>query len=267
LALILFLQPPLRAEYGTLSGWRPEGKLFARLMRYGLPSGLQGTLDALAFTVFLFLIGRLGDVELAATSIAFTLNLVAFMPMMGTAQAVAILVGQRLGQDRPDLAERTTWTGCGLAWGFMTAVALSYVLFPDAFLFFFRNDGDPERGGQVAAVVPVLLRFVAVYSLFDSLNLVLSFALRGAGDTRFVTVVSLALAWPVMVLPTWAAWYYGWGLYWAWTFASAYIIVLALTFWLRFREGKWKTMRVIEMAEVDDGPEAVSLPHQAISGR
>src|SRR5262249_18981898 len=195
------------------------------------------------------------------------LNLVAFMPMMGTAQAVAILVGQRLGQDRPDLAERTTWTGCRLAWGFMTAGALSYVLFPAAFLYFFHGKEGSVRAGHVAAVVPVLLRFVAVYSLFDSLNLVLSFALRGAGDTRFVTVVSLALAWPVMVLPTWAAWYHGWGLYWAWAFASAYIIVLALTFWLGFRQGKWKTMRVIEMAQAADDRESVSFAHQAISGR
>ena len=78
------------------------------------------------------------------------------------------------------------------------------------------------------------------------MSLVFSFALRGAGDTRFVTVVALGLAWPLMVLPTWAASYYGWGLYWAWAFASAYIIALALTFLLRFRTGKWKSMRVIE---------------------
>ena len=99
-------------------------------------------------------------------------------------------------------------------------------------------------------LVPVLLRFVAVYSLFDSMNLVFSFALRGAGDTRFVTVLSLALAWPLMVVPTWAAWHYGWGLYWAWTFASAYVIALGFTFLLRFRVGKWKSMRVIESAPV-----------------
>jgi len=100
----------------------------------------------------------------------------------------------------------------------------------------------------VAAAVPVLLRFVAVYSLFDSMSLVFSFALRGAGDTRFVTIMALVLAWPLMVLPTWATWYYGWGLYWAWAFASAYIIALGITFLLRFRTGKWKSMRVIEQA-------------------
>jgi MATE family multidrug resistance protein len=84
--------------------------------------------------------------------------------------------------------------------------------------------------------------------LFDSMNLVFSFALRGAGDTRFVTAVAAVMSWPVMVLPTWAAWQYGWGLYWCWAFASLYIILLALTFLARFRQGKWQAMRVIEAA-------------------
>src|SRR5205807_1303531 len=133
-----------------------------------------------------------------------------------------------------------------LAWLYMAAVVLLYVLVPEAFLYFFRS--DDEKWLRVAQFVPVLLRFVAVYSLFDSMNLIFSFALRGAGDTRFVTVVALALAWPMMVFPTWAAWKYEWGLYWAWTFASCYVVALGFTFLLRFRAGQWKTMRVIEQA-------------------
>jgi MATE family multidrug resistance protein len=215
-------------------------------MRFGFPNGVQWMLDALAFTFFLFLVGRLGDVELAATNIAFAINMVALLPMLGMGQAVCVLVGQRLGQERPELAERTTWTGFKMAWLYMAAVVLLYLLVPQAFLYFFQ--GDDEEWPLVARFVPALLRYVAVYSLFDSMSLIFSFALRGAGDTRFVTVVALALAWPLMVLPTWADWYFGWGLYWAWAFASAYIIALGLTFLFRFRVGKWKSMRVIEQA-------------------
>src|SRR5205807_7811672 len=134
-----------------------------------------------------------------------------------------------------------------LAWLYMAAVVLLYVLVPEAFLYFFRS--DDEKWLRVAQFVPVLLRFVAVYSLFDSMSLIFSFALRGAGDTRFVTIVALGLAWPLMVLPTWAAWRFGWGLAWSWGFASAYVILLAFTFLGRFRQGKWKTMRVIEPIE------------------
>lgn len=56
-----------------------------------------------------------------------------------------------------------------------------------------------------------------------------------------------------MVLPTYAAWRYGWGLYWAWAFASTYVILLALTFFLRFRQGKWRSMPVIETPSVRGG--------------
>ena len=81
--------------------------------------------------------------------------------------------------------------------------------------------------------------------------------LRGAGDTRFVTVVSIALAWPVMVLPTWLAWREGWGLEVAWSAATAYIASMAAVFVLRFRGGKWRTMKVIEAAPADpDGTPA-----------
>src|SRR5262249_14410881 len=136
--------------------------------------------------------------------------------------------------------------GFKLAWLYMAAVVLLYVFVPGVFLQFFES--RDEKWPLVAGFVPVLLRFVALYSLFDSMSLVFSFALRGAGDTRFVTIMALGLAWLLMVVPIWAVWYYGWGLYWAWAFASAYIICLALTFLFRFRTGKWKSMRVIEQA-------------------
>ena len=88
--------------------------------------------------------------------------------------------------------------------------------------------------------------------LIEDLAITARRILAGAGRRAtalvLVTIVALGLAWPLMVLPTWAAWYYEWGLYWAWGFASAYIISLALTFLLRFRAEKWKSMRVIEQA-------------------
>lgn len=254
-SLLLLFRKPYRTEFHTLAGWRFDGDLFRRLMRFGVPSGLQWMLDALAFAIFLVFVGRLGEAELAATSIAFSINMIAVLPMLGMGQAVSVLVGQRLGEDRPDLAEDSTWMGFWLAWLYMTGVAAFYVLAPEAFLRFFESE-DAAKWALVAPLVPVLLRFVAVYSLFDSMNLIFSFALRGAGDTRFVMLVMLTLAWPIMVVPTWAAWKYDWGLNWAWAFASAYIIALAITFLFRFRAGKWRSMRVIEQpAAVEPAPE------------
>jgi len=132
----------------------------------------------------------------------------------------------------------------------MGAVAVAYVTVPGLLVEPFRIAGDPTAD-EAADVARVLLRFVAAYCLFDSANLVFSFALRGAGDTRFVTLAAIGPAWLVMVGPTYLAVEYGWGLYWAWAFASAYIAVLALIFLARFVYGKWKTMRVIEAAAGD----------------
>lgn len=244
-ALALFLRPKFREEFATLRGAWPEKELFVRLMRFGIPNGLFAFLDALVFTLFVLIVGRFGQAESAATTIAFTINIFAILPPMGIGQAVEVLVGQRLGEDRPDLAERSTWTGLMFAAAIMATLGTTFVLLPQLWVAPFANHSDP-LWPTIEPLVPMLLGFVAAYCLFDSVNLTFSFALRGAGDTRFVTAVALGLSFPIMVVPTWLAWYYGWGLSWAWGFASAYVIALATTFFLRFRHGAWKSMRVIE---------------------
>lgn len=248
LALGLLLGRRYRDEFRTLTGWRLERDLFHRLMKYGGPAGAQVFLEVLVFHVFIQLVGRLGEAATAATALAFRLNMVAFLPMFGLGQAVAILVGQRLGADRPDLAERSAYTGLLWVFGYMCGIAAIYLLFPGALVGLFQGDHDPETFAAVARIVPTLLACVAVYSLADSVNVTFSFALRGAGDTRFVSLLTFALAWPIMVVPTFAVVRQGGSIYVAWVFATAYIVAMAVCFFLRFRTGKWKSMRVIEAA-------------------
>src|SRR6185295_8911387 len=94
-ALVLMLRPKFRRDFNTLGGWKPERELFGRLMKYGGPAGVQVLLDVLVFHVFVQLVGRLGEAQVAATTLTVRLNMVAFLPMMGLGQAVSILVGQR----------------------------------------------------------------------------------------------------------------------------------------------------------------------------
>jgi MATE family multidrug resistance protein len=253
-AFTLLMRKKYRETFATISGWRFDPALFKRLMRFGIPSGMQWTLDCVAFTVFVAIVGLFGETELAASGIAQRINMLAFLPMLGVGQAVAILVGQRLGENRPDLAERSANTGLKLVSVFMTVVAILFVAAPFLFIEPFHDPkADPESWNRVAETVRVLLWFIAIYSLFNSIELVYTFTLRGAGDTVFVTWVSLTLAWPIMVLPTFLAYRYGWNFYWTWGFASAYIIAIAGVFMLRFRHGKWKTMRVIEQPADSSG--------------
>ena len=100
-------------------------------MKYGGPAGAQVFLDVLVFHVFVQLVGRLGEAATAATTLTVRLNMVAFLPMMGLGQAVSILVGQRLGADRPDLAERSAYTGLQVGLRLHVRVAAIYLLFPE----------------------------------------------------------------------------------------------------------------------------------------
>jgi MATE family multidrug resistance protein len=246
--LVLFTRRKHRQEYDTLAGWRPERELFGRLMKYGGPAGMQVFLDVLVFNCFTQLVGQLGEAAMGATTLAVRLNMIAFLPMMGLGQAVCILVGQRLGEERPRIAEKSVYTGVGWAFGYMSLVAAIYLLAPRLLVSLFEGNRDPEQFAAIAAIVPTLLVCVAIYSLADGPNLTFAFALRGAGDTRFVTMVTFLLAWPIMVIPTYLVVKSGGSVYWAWVFASAHIIAMTICFWLRFRHGKWKTMRVIESA-------------------
>ena len=211
---------------------------------YGGPAGTQVFLDVLVFHLFTQMVGQLGDAAMGATTLTVRLNMIAFLPMLGLGQAVCVLVGQRLGAARPDLAERTAYTGLQWAFGYMAVVATIYLTLPTVLVSLFESDRDPENFAAVAAIVPGLLACVAIFSLADSVNLTFAFALRGAGDTWFVTLLTFALAWPIMVVPTAIVVALGASVYWAWVFATAHICAMAICFFFRFRSGQWKGMRV-----------------------
>lgn len=234
-------------KYHVLKGWRPDKELFMRLMRFGLPSGIQFCLDITSFTIFILLVGRLGTVPLVATNIAFNINFLAFMPMIGCGTAVSVLVGQYLGRNRPDMAEKSTYSGLHLTFIYMASISLAYVLVPDLFLAPFTRMNDAESYEQIHTMGVLLLRFVAVYSIFDTLNIIFSFAIKGAGDTRFVMFMMVILSWAIMVIPTYiAVVILDYGLMACWVFITAYVSVLGISFYFRFIQGKWKDMRVIE---------------------
>jgi MATE family multidrug resistance protein len=238
--------------YHTLKGWRPEKNLFLRLARFGLPSGVQFFLEMTGFTIFILLVGRMGITSLAATNIAFNINTIAFMPMIGCGIAVSVLVGQYLGKEKPELAQRSTYSGFHMTFVYMSTIAAAYVLTPDIFLAPFAAKADPQGFAEIYSMSLILLRFVALYSVFDTMNMIFASAIKGAGDTRFVMYAIMILTAFVLIIPTYLAIVIlGYGLMVSWTFASAYVIILGFTFYFRFLGGKWKTMRVIEGPPLD----------------
>ncbi len=245
-ALWLFFRKPYRTSFNTLRGWLFERDLFVRLMKYGGPAGTQVFLDVLVWNVFVQLVGRLGEAATAATTLTVRLNMVAFLPMMGMGQAVSILVGQRLGADRPDLAERSAYTGLKWSFGFMCTVAALYLFFPTSSLACSGAIATPRR------LPPWRRSCPACSSAWRSTRSPTRSISRsrlpsaGAGDTRFVSLCTFGLAWPILVVPTYLVVRSGASVNWAWGFATAHILAMSVCFYLRFRSGRWKTMRVIE---------------------
>ncbi len=245
--LALMLQPKYRTTYQTLSGLKFDGEIWRRMWYYGAPSGLQMLLDVLGFTIFVMMVGRLGSLEAEATSMAFSISTLAFMPIWGFGMAAGILVGQRLGENRPDLAEAATWTTLYIAMTYMAIISSCYVFVPDLFLGgFFANDGglSPEKL-QLRELAKQLLRFVAAYNLLDASLTVFVNAIKGAGDTRFVLKTSCIMGIVLAGLSYLAVEVWELGIHGCWVIVTAWVWGLGLIFLLRFRQGQWRTMRVI----------------------
>ncbi len=245
--LFLFFQKGHEREFCTRSGWRPEKMLFRRLIRFGFPAGLQFFIEIFTFTIFILLIGRLGLMQLAASNIAFNINTLSFMPIIGLGTGVSILTGQYLGMNRPDVAEQRVYAGFKLALAYMACTGLVYVFLPGYLVAPFVRGMDFAQMPAISGMTETLLRFVALYSFFDAMSIIFSSALRGAGDTSFVMKAVLLVALCSLIIPAYlAVFLFHGGIYICWWILTVYAILLGFTFYLRFRHSRWKSMRVIE---------------------
>jgi MATE family multidrug resistance protein len=254
--MLLPLQECHRARFGIVSGIRWDGELVRRILYFGWPSGFQMLLDVTGFTVFIFMMGDLGDVAKQATSLAFSVSSVAFMPIYGLHIAASVLVGERLGEDRDDLAARATFTTLQVSWLYMAAISLLYAFLPDLFLqgFFVAGEEPMSDREAVRALTATLLIFVAAYNLLDATQMILVGTLKGAGDTQFLYVVSLVLATLLSVFSYLSVRVWNLDVYGCWTLIVFWCLIAAVTYAARYRQGKWRAMRVIEQP-VEEGVE------------
>lgn len=249
---LLIFSPSNRARFRTWKNRRLDRELFGRLMRYGLPSGIQFFLEIFGIAFFIQMLGRLGDLELAASNIVLAIEMLAFLPMVGFHIGTATLVGQAIGRGRPEDGVYSTSSALHITMAYMMLLAAFFVFTPEPLLQLFKADRQtPAQYAEIMDLGVILMRFVAVFCFFDALNLIFSGAIKGAGDTRFIMWTIGALSLGVMIVPVYlAVEVMGAGIYTAWTLAMFYIGALGLAFMLRYRQGKWKRMRVIEAQPV-----------------
>lgn len=244
---MLFLSKSNQLKFNTLKSWCFDYHLFKRLIHFGLPNGVRLFIDMSSFTAFLFFVGTLGVQELAASNIAFNINALSFLPMLGLMIAVSVLVGQRIGEGRPLIAEKLTWSAIHIAVALFGLLAFLYVSIPYAFIWpFTLHDGLENLSSSVPLII-VLLRFVALFGFFDAMFLVFLGALEGAGDTRFVLKMSVLVSWFLLLLPCYLyIRYFQADLLILWFIITLNIMFYCGLFYLRFRFGPWRSMRVID---------------------
>ncbi len=235
-------------KYRVQTARRLDKTLMFRMLGFGVPGALQFSMDVFAFLFFIFMMGRIGNTELAVTNIVIAINSLAFMPAMGFSQGVGALVGQALGRRRPGQARQAVWSAVHLLMAYTLIIDLVYVFIPETVLsLFIPGNGAGTVYGDMLGMGKNLLRLVAVYVFMDALYMSFSGALKGAGDTRFVMCSVAAAAVGVMILPVYVGIeYFHMGIYFGWTCVTLFIVSLFFITGWRYRRGKWQAMLVIE---------------------
>jgi MATE family multidrug resistance protein len=237
-------------DFGLRANWRFERELFTRFLRFGLPGGVQFFLDMFGVTFFIFMVGRLGKAELAATNIVISIELLAFLPLIGLSIATSVLVGQSIGAGKPDEGERAASSANHIGLFLMGLATLAFLFLPEQLLGLFRTrDVSVAEFSEVVGYGMILLRIVSLYLLVDVPVLIWIGGLKGAGDIRFVMWMIAASSFSMLVVPSYVLInYFDSGLYGPWGFFTGYVFMLFIIAGMRFKGGKWKAMSVIEPA-------------------
>jgi MATE family multidrug resistance protein len=225
--------------------WRLRRGEFATLLSVGFGSGIQLIAEVLAWSLFMnWVMGALGANAMAASAFMLRYLILSFLPALGISSAVTALVGRYIGMGRPDLAMHRAHLGFKVALVYLLTCGLVYFFGRRELIELFTTQDDVVRLGSI------LLIFAAVYQVFDGLYIVYYGALRGAGDTFVPAIATAVLCWGIMVgggyvvartLPRFSV-------AGPWTVASVYGIILGVFMYLRFRAGKWQSIRLEEDA-------------------
>lgn len=239
-AIMLFAvtRPSLAREFGTRA-FRPRAKLMRRYINTSVPIGGQWLLDMTSFAVFSTIIARMGDIPMAANQAMIQLLSLSFMQAYGISVSAGALVGRYIGARDLESAERSHRSALTLGMGLAAIVGVAFLAVPEPLLRIFTD--DPE----VIALGRPLLALAALFQIVDAVGIIVGGSLRGAGDTRWPFLVQATLAWalrlPLVYLCAIAL---QGGLLGAWIGELGYIVVLNGFFWMRFRAGNWRSMRV-----------------------
>ena len=213
--------------------------IIRRIIKVGLPASGERVIMSGGQMLFSVIVLGLGTAEYAAHHVAIVAESLSYMPGFGFSMAATTLVGQSLGAGRPKLAEASgfaTWRMGALVMGGM---GLVFFFYPHYLIRIFNS--DPE----IIAYGAMCLRLVALAQIPFASSMVLTGGLRGAGDTVVPLGIAALGMWAVRLTLAWLlVTQLNLGLKGAWIAMVADLWVRGILTFIRFKSGRWKTIRV-----------------------
>lgn len=174
--------------------WRPEWTRLRDLLRIGLPISLIIMAEGGLFSSAAFLMGLLGQAELAGHTVALQVAALAFQIPFGVGQAATIRVGYHYGAGNVAAITAAGKAALVVAVSYMIVPAALMILAPRFVLSLYVDPADPANAAMVGHAVG-FLAIAAAFQLFDGLQAVLAGTLRGLQDTRMPLILALIGYW------------------------------------------------------------------------
>jgi Na+-driven multidrug efflux pump len=215
------------------------------IIKLSLPSGIATAFVMSGFGLFYKIVGILdaeraaGAIYTSATQNVIIILMLFFTSCMAYGTATATLVGQSMGAKQTELAERYGWEAVKLGIYFTLVIGTLICVLPDTVLHAICKDEE------VITVARPILRICGGLLPFLLSAIVLTQALFGAGNTKFVMFVEFGLHFFCLVPLAYlcGVWLH-WGVLGVWCGAFAYILLLCSIMGWKFAEGAWKEIRI-----------------------
>ncbi|MCK5134660.1 MAG: MATE family efflux transporter [Bacteroidales bacterium] len=213
-----------------------------KLLKLSLGAIGQNIIATSSWIFLVWVITSLGEEVVAGYTIAIRIVMFVLLPSWGMANAAATLVGQNLGANKPERAERSAWVvGLGNMI-FLGLVSIIFIAIPDSFIGFFVDGADEPVVLQSGVTC---LRVVSFGFFVYALGMVMINSINGAGDTATPVWINFIAFW-LMEIPLAYLFTRVFDLHINGVCYSILIGETALTFiaLVIFRRGKWKLKKV-----------------------
>lgn len=185
------------------------------------------------------IISTLGSEVMAGYTISIRIIVFVLLPSWGLSNAASTLVGQNLGANQPERAERTVWITAYANMFLLGLVGVILIIFPEFFIRLFIDDPLVISNGAIS------LRIISIGFLSYAMGMVMTQAFNGSGDTVTPTRINLFCFWLFEIpLAYLLAIVFDMKIYGISIAIVAAETALTLTAWYLFRKGKWKTVKV-----------------------